>query len=81
MMQVTIERSKGMVKVSANEPVSNDVLAMIGGSDLVHARMRHTSKAVFEVQVRGHPCGCARVPIRCRCKESAQIVEVGERIA
>jgi hypothetical protein len=80
-MQVKIEREDGTVKVSANEPVSHDVLAMIGGSDLIRARMRLTPRAVFEVVVRGFACGCARLGIKCCCRRSATIVEVGERIA
>ena len=82
-MQVLIERNDDTVKVTANGKVSHDVLGMIASSDLVKARMRHAPKAVFEVLVRDFPCMCSRLapPIKCRCKKSAVIVEVGERIA
>jgi hypothetical protein len=80
-MRVTIERNDGTVTVSANAPVSHDVLGMLGGSDLVRARMRHVPKATFEVVVRRSACGCTQLGIKCRCKPSATIVEVGKRVA
>jgi hypothetical protein len=80
-MRVTIERNDGTVRVSASEPVSHDVLGMIGASDLVKARMRYARCATFEVVVRRFECMCSKLGIKCRCKPSASIVEVGERVA
>jgi hypothetical protein len=79
-MRVTLTRNDGEITVTSSEKTSLDVLAMIGASDLVKARMRHASRATFQVEVRSFACGCQKLQIPCRCKKSASIVEVGDRL-
>jgi len=80
-MRVALAISGDTVTVSSNEKTSPDVLAMVGSSGLVRARMRGLSRAVFEVQVRKFECMCAGAKLVCHCKKDTEIVEVGDRVA
>ena len=79
-MRITVELDGSKLTISSNEPTSSDVLALVGSSDLVRARMGNAPRAVFNVQIRKAECSCESAKIPCRCKPAAPIVEVGDRV-